>query len=189
MSSPRLLLASTSPRRAELLRAAGLAFVPGTPGPEPAAGGTPRCKARARARSKALGAVLPAGGPWVVLGVDTVVDVDGTEFGKPRDRAEAEAMLRALLGRIHEVHTAHCLADPRTGTVVEELASARVIARAAGADELAAYLDGGEWRGKAGAYGIQDRTQAFLALHDGAFDTVVGLHVGAVRRLLRALPG
>src|SRR5262249_19249317 len=105
------------------------------------------------------------------------------------DRADAAAMLGALAGRIHRVHTAHCLCDRRRGVAVEELASAEVACRQPTAGELTAYLDSEQWRGKAGSYGIQDRAQSFLTLHGGAFDTVVGLHVDAVRRLLRALAG
>jgi septum formation protein len=185
MAAPphRLILASTSPRRRALLEAAGIAFELGVPGPEPDASGPPRERARARARSKAENAVRPQRDVWL-LGVDTVVEVDGTELGKPRDRRDAAAMLRRLCGRMHLVHTAHCLVDGRTGARREEVASAVVAARAASAAELDGYLDSGEWQGKAGGYGIQDRSQSFLTVVEGAFDTVVGLHVAAVRRLL-----
>ena len=73
------------------------------------------------------------------------------------------------------------------GHLVEEIADAVVECRAPDAAELERYLDSGEWRGKAGGYGIQDAGQSFLTLAGGAFDTVVGLHVGAVRRLLAAV--
>lgn len=179
-----LALASSSPRRSQLLSAAGIAFVLAEPGPEPESSGTPPELAVARARSKACGAKLPPGQRLPLLGVDTVVDVTGREFGKPRDRAEAAAMLAALAGRRHCVHTAHCLYDPNTGQRHEELATAEVTCAVPSASELAAYLDSGDWRGKAGAYGIQDATQSFLTMHAGAYDTVVGLHVEAVRRLL-----
>ena len=182
----RLVLASSSPRRSELLRAAGIEFVPGLPGPEPAAAGTPEQLAVARARSKACGGVRPSGCALPLLGVDTVVDVDGVELGKPQDRSEAAAMLRRLAGRLHRVHTAHCLFDPGRGLAVEELASATVACRDIAAAELERYLDSGDWRGKAGSYGIQDGTQMFLRVVEGAYDTVVGLHVPAVLRLLRA---
>ena len=182
----RLILASTSPRRAALLTAAGIPFELGVPGPEPTAAGAPAERAVARARSKAELAPRPEGAAVLVLGVDTVVDVDGEELGKPRDRAHAAAMLQRLCGRMHRVHTAHCLVDSRTGACRGELATAVVAGRAATAAEIDAYLDGGEWRGKAGGYGIQDRSQSFLTLAAGAFDTVVGLHVAAVERLLRA---
>ncbi|MEC7583973.1 MAG: Maf family protein [Planctomycetota bacterium] len=184
-SKPQLALASTSPRRSALLAAANIGFVCVAPGDEPAAGGDPREVARIRARSKAEGAQLPADLTLPALGVDTVVDVDGAELGKPRDVAHAAAMLRSLLGRSHKVYTAHCLWDPRAGQVREELAEAVVVGRQAHDEEVVAYLDSGQWQGKAGGYGIQDEEQSFLSVLEGAFDTVMGLHVQAVQRLLR----
>ncbi|MBX3461982.1 MAG: Maf-like protein [Planctomycetes bacterium] len=193
MREPVLQLASTSPRRRSLLQAAGIPFVLCEPGPEldhlpPRAGVTPRDLARERARRKALGAAAPASG-LPVLGVDTVVDLDGVELGKPRDRDEAAAMLHRLIGRRHAVHTAHCLVAPGGDAFAEEIASATVTCRTPGAAEIAAYLASGDWHGKAGAYGLQDPTQSFLCLAEGAFDTVVGLHVPAVLRLLAAATG
>ncbi len=181
---PVLVLASTSPRRRELLLAAGIAFVVGRPGIEPEGSGPPAELALLRARSKAAGATAPSAVAAPLLGVDTIVDVDGRDLGQPADREAAAAMLRELAGRMHRVHTAHCLFDPVTGHAVEELVSAVVVARIPSPGELAAYLDSGEWRGKAGGYGIQDRTQSFLSLAHGSLDTVIGLHVAAVRRLL-----
>lgn len=188
MAPPRLLLASTSPRRAGLLQAAGIAFELVAPGPEPAAGGAPAERAILRARSKAAHANVPAGCLLPVLGVDTVVDVDGIELGKPEDRADAAAMLARLSGRLHRVHTAHCLIDPRSGRCRELLASAEVRCAALTGAQLKRYLDANDWRGKAGAYGIQDPTQDFMALASGDFDTVVGISLAAVVRLLAAAP-
>lgn len=187
-----LLLASTSPRRRELLAAAGIGFGLCEPGPEYLGGGgdhdhgetgLPRELARQRARRKALGAAV-GDGRIPVLGVDTVVDLDGIELGKPADRAEAERLQRRLAGRVHLVHTAHVLFLPVAGFCAEEVCSASVACRVPSDAELAAYLDSGQWQGKAGAYGLQDGAQTFLALVEGSFDTVVGLHVAAVERLL-----
>lgn len=183
---PTLWLASTSPRRSQLLRQAGIAFVGCEPGPEPDTAGEPQRVAGERARSKAVGA-LPPDPSRPVLGVDTVVDVDGREFGKAVDRADAERMLRGLVGRVHRVHTGHCLWLPERSVVVEETVTAEVVAAVPTEPELEAYLDSGSWRGKAGGYGIQDASQSFLRLHRGAFDTVMGLHVPAVLRLLNRL--
>lgn len=188
VSAPELYLASTSPRRHLLLQQAGVVFEPCAPGEEyagedPHAGDPPRQLAIERARRKALGAECRD--PRVpVLGVDTTVEVDGEELGKARDRAEAEAMLRRLAGCRHRVHTAHCLVLPESGVRHEEVVSATVVGGQPGADELQRYLDSGDWQGKAGAYGIQDATQGFLKVLEGDFDTVMGLHVAAVRRLL-----
>jgi septum formation protein len=190
---PALLLASTSPRRRQLLTAAGIAFALCEPGPEYESGGDfdhgeagePIRLAAARARRKALGAVIAAADA-LVLGVDTVVDLDGVELGKAQDRAQAEQYLRRLLGREHAVHTAHCLVRGRDGRCFERTATARVRFAAASDAALARYLDSENWRGKAGAYGIQDEAQDFIALAGGELDTVVGLSIAGVRALLAA---
>lgn len=190
---PALLLASTSPRRRQLLTAAGIAFALCEPGPEYEAGGDfdhgetgrPEQLAAARARRKAQGATgTPRGG--LVLGVDTVVDLDGLELGKAQDREQAERSLRRLLGREHAVHTAHCLVRTDDGWCSERLTTARVRFAAASDAELARYLDSEHWRGKAGAYGIQDEAQSFIELAHGELDTVIGLSIAAVRELLAA---
>src|SRR5688572_30950329 len=132
-------LASTSPRRHDLLARAGIDFVAVLPGPEPAGDGAPVQLARQRARSKLSGAQLPpAAAPGLVLAVDTVVDVDGCELGKPGDRAQARHMLRQLAGREHLVHTAHCarLHPARSGGRCELLATARVRVRPLGLAEV-----------------------------------------------------
>lgn len=191
VESPRLALASSSPRRRQLLSAAGIAFVLCEPGPEYAQGGDfdhgevgePLALALARATRKAIGAPAPPPG-LPVLGVDTVVDLDGEELGKAADRRAAERYLRLLLGRDHLVHTAHCLWRPDQLHHWQAVTTAKV--RLAAADEAALqrYLDSGQWVGKAGAYGIQDPAQDFIALREGELDTVIGLQVATVRRLL-----
>ncbi|MHC5065563.1 MAG: Maf family protein, partial [Planctomycetota bacterium] len=103
-----LYLASTSPRRHSILESAGIPFTPIEPGEEPLASGTPMELARIRARAKGRGARVPEPGA-LILAVDTVVDLDGCELGKPEDRQDAERMLRALSGREHLVHSAICL--------------------------------------------------------------------------------
>lgn len=167
------------------------------PGPEPEGSGDPATLAGLRARSKCLGAQVPgASPPGLVLGVDTVVDLDGRELGKPVDRDDARRMLLQLAGREHAVHTAHCLRrHPALGpvperplhepTVHERLATARVLCRSLDFDEVAAYLDSGEWVDKAGGYGIQGHASRFCALVGGDLDTVIGLSVRAVQELLQ----
>jgi septum formation protein len=184
----RLLLASTSPRRHELLRAAGIAFELHPPGAEPPGEGSPEERARLRARQKALDAPLPAV-PAGILGVDTVVAVGAREFGKPSDREDAARMLRALSGGEHRVLTAHCLVRLPERVIAEQLAVARVACAVLDERQIDAYLDSGEWRGKAGAYGIQGQAAAFLRLVEGELDTVIGLHVAAVRALLAGPEG
>ncbi|MFQ5749777.1 MAG: Maf family protein, partial [Planctomycetota bacterium] len=145
-----LVLASGSPRRAALLESAGIpfeAFDPRDDGPIPPGG--PRERVQAHARFKA--AVGRRKHPErLVLAADTVVWLDGRALGKPAGRAEAEAMLRELAGRRHEVWTGVCLVAP--GERVFEQADRAVVAfepiPEAG---LQAYLNRGEWSGKAGS--------------------------------------
>ena len=192
-----LYLASTSPRRRDLLARAGLRFACCEPGPEYGPGGAtehdseagdPVAHAIARATRKGDGAVSPD--PRVpLLAVDTVVDLDGHELGKPRDAIEAERMLRSLAGRDHRVHTAHYLREPASGRAALRVASAQVACAPPDERALRVYLDSGQWRGKAGAYGVQDEEQTFFRVVAGSYDTVVGLHVDAVRAMLRELRG
>lgn len=184
MSVPVLSLASTSPRRRQLLTDAGIAFELHPPADEPDTPGEPRAVAMERALAKAGG-----DGPsarWI-LAVDTVVDLDGVELGKAATPAIAAATLRRLQGRTHEVHTAHVLRHPRG--CERELASARVRFEPIGDAEIDAYVASDDWRGKAGAYGIQDQDAWFVGLEAGALDTVIGLHVAAVRRLVDRAQG
>lgn len=183
-----LYLASTSPRRRQLLQAARIAFRLHAPGPEvdsPRATDTPADRAAARARSKAVRAVRPAG-PGQLLAVDTVVALDGVVLDKPEDSAEAAAMLRRLAGRTHTVHTAHCLLDLEAGALVEAVATSQVRCRLLDDAEIAAYLATGDWRGKAGAYNIQGAAREFMELVAGDRDTVVGLSTAVVLDLLAA---
>ena len=179
-------MASSSPRRADLLARAGIDFVLAVPGPEPAAAGGPVDRALARAVAKARGAVLPDGAidGAPVLGVDTVVALDGREYGKPVDAAAAAATLTALAGRCHDVHTAHCVVPSGGGRAATAVTSAVVRIASVEGEPLRCYLATGDWRGKAGAYGIQDAGADFAELVAGELDTVVGLSVAAVRALL-----
>lgn len=183
-----LYLASTSPRRCELLNDAAIDYVVVAPGPEPLGYGTPMARAQLRARSKALGALVPHGASaGVVLGVDTVVEVDGEELGKPADVAEAAAMLGRLAGREHAVHTAHCVRPhPATPTwLSEQVRTARVAFDDLDPAAIEAYLRTEEWVGKAGAYAIQGSAGDFCRVVEGDRDVVIGLSLDAVRDLLR----
>lgn len=185
MPRPPLILASASPRRRFLLRLLDLPFrvrvsgMPETRRP----GETPRALALRLARSKARAVARRLPGACV-LGADTVVSLGRRVLGAPRGRSEAEAMLRLLSGRRHQVWTGVALAGPR-GRLRLLAASTRVsVARLSEAD-LRAYLDCGEWRGKAGAYGIQGRFAAWVRRLEGSYTNVVGLPLDPVRRLLR----
>ncbi len=189
-----LYLASKSPRRRELLHRAGIEFELHPPGPEPAGSGSPRDRAMQRARSKAERATPPQAAGFV-LGVDTMVVVgrspddpmdidDGEELGKPADRAAAAVMLECLAGRDHVVLTAHCIVDTSSHAVATACVAARVRCDGLSADQIERYLDVGEWADKAGGYGIQGGAGAFMRVVDGELDTVIGLNVATVRRLI-----
>ena len=170
-----LVLGSGSPRRRELLALAGLTFeVRVTDVPEePLDGEEPSEHARRLARDKARAASLVA--PHALaLGADTIVVLDGEILGKPRDRADAAAMLARLSGRTHEVLTGFALAaggNVRTSAVVRTEVDFRVL----GAHEIEAYVASGEPLDKAGAYGIQGGAAAFVPAIRGSYTNVVGL--------------
>jgi septum formation protein len=180
----RLILASASSRRAELLAAAGFAFdvMPVEidervlPSEHPADYVSRLALAKAREI-----ACRNSGRP--VLGADTVVVVDDRILGKPRDRAEAAGMLRMLSGRSHDVLTgvALCL-DEREAC---EVACTRVRFLQLSHAEIAWYAASGEADDKAGAYAIQGLASRFVDTIDGSYSNVVGLPVATVYRLLR----
>jgi septum formation protein len=175
-----LVLASRSPRRAELLQAAGIRFtVRAADVDETAlAGELPRDYVLRVAEEKARAV---SGG--IVLGADTTV-VLGTEMmGKPKDAADAARMLRALSGERHQVITGICLT--RGADVIRDVVSTDVWFSALTDDEIKGYVASGEPMDKAGAYGIQGLASRFIHRIDGSYTNVVGLPVALVyRRLL-----
>jgi septum formation protein len=183
----RLLLCSASPRRADLLTAAGIPFERGpAPGVDetPRAGLPPDEAAEDIARRKAIAAAARAPGR-TVLAADTVVVLDGEILGKPKDAADARAMLARLSGREHSVVTAVAVA--RDARVESARDAARVEFRALTSREIADYVAAGEPLDKAGAYAIQGGAAAFVARRAGEIDTVVGLPVRIVADLVRRI--
>ncbi|HUN28934.1 MAG TPA: nucleoside triphosphate pyrophosphatase [Alphaproteobacteria bacterium] len=188
-----IVLASASPRRLELLRSLGLDVRVEPSGyaepDDPTA--TPRTLAirHAAAKAREVQARFPG---ELVVAADTVVDVDGKALGKPRDPAQAAAMLRTLSGREHVVHTAVALALPNSNELFEECSSTQVRFYPLGDDEIDEYVASGEPMDKAGAYGIQGRAASLVESIDGDFYTVMGFplarFVRSLRRLGFALP-
>jgi septum formation protein len=191
----RLVLASASPRRAELLRAAGFVFETLPVDLDEAArpGEAPEAYVRRLAMEKSARAMeilvsAPATDDsrtetgLVVLGADTTVVVDGIIFGKPRDDDEADWMLRRLSGRIHQVLTGISL---RTGSreAGRVDATAVELSRLSDADRRW-HVASGEGRDKAGGYAIQGLASRFIPRIDGSYSNVVGLPVAAVHILL-----
>ncbi|MCC7247224.1 MAG: septum formation inhibitor Maf [Lysobacter sp.] len=182
-----LHLASKSPRRRELLLRHGFDFgIVDLDIPEhPAPGESPEDYVRRVAREKAGAGLLRLVGQAdaVVLGADTEVALDDRIFGKPVDADEAAAMLRALSGRTHRVISSVAVVsaarEVQTTSVTEVRFAALDDAR------IAEYLDSGEWKGKAGAYAIQGRAEAFVAHLSGSYSGVMGLPMFETVALLR----
>lgn len=179
-----LLLASRSPQRRAILEQLGIPFdvveprYEEVPPPELAdATEVVREHAQGKARS-----VADDAGDRPVLGVDTEVVLQGRIFGKPADATEAERMLEELSGRTHVVMSGLCLLTP--GWEVVEHEGTRVTFRELTPRDLAAYLETGEWEGRAGAYAIQGLGAALVKRIDGDYLNVVGLPGALLVRLL-----
>ena len=174
-----LVLASSSPRRTEILGRLGLPFETDEPGvdePDAAPGADPVEVAWefALAKARAVAGRRDAG---TVLGADTVVELDGVVLGKPRDDGDAVRMLRELRGREHRVITAVALVDAATGETAEGYRASRVLMRDYTDDEISAYVASGAPMDKAGAYGVQDEAFAPAVEVRGCYLNVVGLPV------------
>jgi septum formation protein len=180
----RLVLASASPRRRELLEAAGFDFdvdpvdVDETPRP----GEAPHQYVQRLADEKAAAGHARHPGD-IVLGADTTVVVDAELLAKPDDDADAARMLRRLSGRSHDVLTGVSLRW--TGGAARAVERSRVWFTALSEAEIAWYVATGEPRGKAGGYAIQGLASRFITRIDGAYANVVGLPVDAVWRILK----
>lgn len=181
----KIILASRSPRRRELLGQVGLTFEIVSPEVDEAQYGglPPRELVQTLSRAKALDAArqVPAGA--LVLGADTVVVLDGQALGKPDGPEGARAMLTALSGRTHEVWTGFTLC--RDGAVHTEAVATEVTFRALAPEEIDRYVATGEPLDKAGAYGIQGRGALLVAQIRGDYSNVVGLPLCAVGQALR----
>ena len=182
----RLILASGSPRRAELLSAAGYAFEVRVPDIDeaPRRGELPHEYVTRLAAEKASAVFerLPEPGSHAVLGADTSVVLDGQILGKPADPEDGARMLRLLSNRAHEVITGVCLR--REAGAVTHADLTRVTFAALDHAEIAWYVASGEGKDKAGGYAIQGLASRFIPRIDGSYSNVVGLPMATVARLL-----
>jgi septum formation protein len=182
----RLILASGSPRRAELLRAAGFAFdVEPVEVDERFRRGEKPGNAVARLAQAKAGTVAARHPLAVVLGADTTVVVRGEPLGKPADQIDAVRMLRLLSGRTHEVLTGICLSSGGRSLVHVEPSRVRVARMSE--EEIAWYVSTGEPADKAGAYAVQGLASRFIEGIDGSYANVVGLPIYNVCELLKEL--
>jgi septum formation protein len=185
LEGPGLILASASPRRRELLARLGIEparIVHADIDETPLKGELPRHYAVRMAREKAAAA---AGSEAFVLAGDTVVAVGRRILPKAEDEPTARQCLELLSGRRHRVLSAVALLAP-DGTLRERLSETQVRFKTLSHEEIAAYLAGGEWHGKAGGYAIQGSAEGLIAWISGSHSGVVGLPLFETRALLRA---
>lgn len=182
----KLILASSSPRRAELLKQIGLDFEirAGNVDETPLPGLSPPELVRCLAKKKAA-AVARQLNDGIVIAADTVVVWQGQVLGKPLDEDEAFAMLSRLQGSVHEVFTGIALAGARSGKSLVGHEQTRVFFRAIGEDEIRRYVAGGEPLDKAGAYGAQGRGAVFIKRLEGCYTNVVGLPLARLSLMLK----
>ncbi|RJL00953.1 Maf family protein [Paracoccus siganidrum] len=183
---PRLILGSASPRRLELLAQIGLcpdALRPADIDETPQKAETPRDYVRRMALEKAE--AIPLAEDEALLTADTTVAVGRRILGKPADRDEAAAFMRLMSGRRHRVLTAIALRHGGRSRV--RLVETQVRMRPIDAAALDAYLDAGDWQGKAGGYAIQGAAAAFIPWIQGSFSAVVGLPLSETAAMLAAI--
>ena len=186
MTAPRIVLASSSPRRRELLALIGIAHtvLPADIDESVFPGEDPRAHAERLARGKAT-VVAEREPNAVIIAADTIVVVDGDILGKPRDAAGAAVMLRRLSGRAHVVFTAVAVA--RAGQVASGVEAVDVWFRELSDDEIHRYIATREPMDKAGAYGIQGYGATVVDRIDGDYFAVMGLALGRMVRLMASL--
>ena len=177
----KLVLASASPRRREILSTAGYAFEvrPADVDESLRPGESPAAYVERLAEEKARAVWRPG---EITLGADTTVVIDGEALGKPADADEAAAMLRRLAGRPHEVLTGYCIYDGRTARSGVE--STTVVFAPLSDAEIEAYAASGEPYDKAGGYGIQGLASKFIPRIEGCYFNVVGLPIARIREML-----
>lgn len=183
MTVPDVVLASGSPRRKQLLEEMGVRFrvAPADADETLPDGASPSQAAAALAERKAL--MAASGFPdALVIAADTLVAVDGRILGKPADGREAEAMLRLLSGRRHEVVTGLCLAY--RGELYRHCESTAVCFDEIAEEDIRGYAASGEPMDKAGAYGIQGGAGMFISGIEGCYFNVMGLPKAALRKLM-----
>ncbi|MEO7655375.1 MAG: nucleoside triphosphate pyrophosphatase [Sphingomicrobium sp.] len=183
----RLILASASPRRLDLLARIGItpdAVVPADVDESVTAGELPRDHARRLAREKAA-AVAVAHPDDLVLAADTVVAVGRRILPKVEDEATLRRCMKLLSGRRHRVLTGVALVIPG-GTMHERLVETMIVMKRLSDEEIDFYAGHGEWRGKAGGYALQGYGEVYVRQIAGSYSNVVGLPLAETRHLLKS---
>ncbi|WP_412538623.1 Maf family protein [Longispora sp. K20-0274] len=181
----KIVLASGSARRREILASLGLTFevCPSNVDEDVKTGTSPGdavCELAIR-KAAHVASTFPAA---LILGSDTVIDLDNEIVGKPQDAADARRILEGLSGRAHLVHTGVAVIDSTNGRTEVGRSTTKIGFRRLSASEIESYIGTGEPMDKAGAYAIQGRARDFIQLIDGDEDAVIGLPVGLVVDLL-----
>lgn len=178
----KIVLASCSPRRSELLHAAGIPFEAVSPEVDESVscGAEEAVVLLSMRKARAVGANYPG---RFVLAADTLVALDGAALGKPADEADALRMLRLLSGRTHQVFTGVSVLSP-SGDLFHGSDRSDVTFCAVPDEELAAYVQSGEPMDKAGAYALQGRASLWISHLEGSYSSVIGLPLYLVRSLL-----
>jgi septum formation protein len=186
----QFILASASPRRRDLLRKAGYCFEIIPSGVDESKydvngiGSEEHTKILALAKAKDVAAKFPNA---IVMGSDTVVDLDGEIIGKPDDAEHAEEITRKLFSKPHKVITGLALACIEMDIEIIEADTTLVYPRKLTEAQIADHIQNGQWQGKAGAYGIQETGDEFVDHIDGSFTNVMGLPMELTERLLGQL--
>lgn len=183
----RIILASQSPRRRELMTAAGFDFDIVLPSETAECGicsreSTPELVARL-AYQKAMDVAPRVDGAAIIVACDTVADIMGRVLGKPEDRRHAEEMLRMLSGRKHAVYSGLCVLEIPGGEPRVEVAKSELEMATLSEEQIQSYLDSEGWVGKSGAFGYQDG-HPWLTLISGTADNVVGLPIDLLKSML-----
>ena len=183
----QFILASASPRRRDLLRRAGYCFEVVPSDVDESAFETDDVTSEDHAKILALAKAKDVAGKFpnaMVIGSDTVVDLDGEIIGKADDAAHAEEITRKLFSQPHRVITGLAIVCVEKGVEIVAADTTIVYPRKLTEEQIAGHIDSGNWQGKAGAYGIQETGDAFVDHIDGSFTNVMGLPMEMVGRLL-----
>jgi len=178
------VLASSSPRRIELLRLVGLPFDVVDPGEDEVALGSPEERVRKNAFSKA-NVVASRVSDCLVVAADTLVVLDDQVLGKPKSASEARSMLRLLSGRVHSVITCITIIDSRSGRAESEIVKTKVLFKTLSEDEIDSYVQTNEPLDKAGGYAIQGLGALLVEEIHGCFYNVVGLPLAKLSSMLK----
>ncbi|MDG0817070.1 Maf family protein [Bdellovibrio svalbardensis] len=186
----KLILASESPRRRQLLAEAGFSFdvvsvkVSEIPDKNLNVNDQILDIARRKARQSYADLKASRSDEFIVLSADTEVIWEGAPLGKPQDRNDAYRILKLLSGNVHEVLTAVCMISSPSGRELSQVETTKIFFKNLTDNEIWTYIDTKEPMDKAGAYGIQGLGGKFVEKYEGPFDNVVGLPISVVRDLL-----